>query len=133
MRVWGFEFGMPVYGLKIALDTALDKGKVFGALFNWFVKGIWLSQSWASFCETTCVWVYFHCFKISSWLFFRRKQRAVNNLYSTWLEILSGVPQGSILAPLIFNIFLADLFFILSKFDTANYADNNMPYTLTVL
>ena len=64
---------------------------------------------------------------------FRRKQRAVNNLYSTWLEILSGVPQGSILAPLIFNIFLADLFFILSKFDTANYADNNMPYTLTVL
>ena len=43
--------------------------------------------------------------------------------------ILFGVPQGSILVPLSFNIFLADLFFILKKTDIANYADDNMPYT----
>ena len=57
-----------------------------------------------------------------------RKQRtSVNNSYSTCFEILFEVPQGFRLGPLLFNIFLADLFFILSKIDIANYADDNTP------
>ena len=35
----------------------------------------------------------------------------IENTYSTWLDIIFGVPLGSILRPLLFNIFLADLFF----------------------
>ena len=57
-----------------------------------------------------------------------RKQRTkVNRTYSFWLEI---VLQGSVLDPLLFNIFLTDLFFILNDVDIAIYADDNTPYVI---
>ena len=44
-------------------------------------------------------------------------------------EVLNGVPQGSILGPLLFNIFLNDIFLSLQKCDLANYADDSTLYT----
>ena len=57
-----------------------------------------------------------------------RKQRTkIDNAYSYWQNILYGVPQGSILGPLFFNIDLCDLFFIMNHENIANYADGNTP------
>ena len=48
--------------------------------------------------------------------------------HSSWEEIVFRVPQGSILGPLLFNIFLCDLFFITKETDFSSYADGKTPY-----
>ena len=58
-----------------------------------------------------------------------RKQRTkIDNAYGFWQNILYGVPQGSILGSLLFNIDLCDLFFVMNHEAIANYADDNTPY-----
>ena len=59
----------------------------------------------------------------------RRQRVKINNTYSSWSEILFGIPQGSTLGTFLFNIFLSDLLLFVPDIGIANYADDNTPHT----
>ena len=62
---------------------------------------------------------------IQNYLKNRKQSTKVNSSFSQWLELKYGVPQGSIHEPLLFNIFINEMFFFIKYANIANYADDN--------
>ena len=65
---------------------------------------------------------------MESFLSNRQQRTKINNAFSRYSEIRHGVPRGSILGPLLFNIYICDIFFDKIECDIASYADVNTPY-----
>ena len=64
---------------------------------------------------------------INSYLKNRWQRVKINDSFSQWTELLLGVPQGSVLGPLLFNIYLNDLMWFIDG-DVTNYADDTTPH-----
>ena len=58
----------------------------------------------------------------------RKQKKKINKTFSNLTNILHGVPQGSIMGPLLFNVFLCDLFLFIPNIDLVSYADDNTPF-----
>ena len=65
---------------------------------------------------------------IHSYLSNRTQRIKINNNFSRGTSIKYGVPQGSVLGPLLFDISLTDLFYECEDSNFANYVDDTTPY-----
>ena len=66
---------------------------------------------------------------ISDYLSYSKQMTKIGSVYGDWANVIRGIPQGSILGPLLFNIFINGIFLVVEKTNICNFADDNTLYS----
>ena len=125
----GFRRGYNAQHCLIALiekwKKSVDNGRAFGTLFTDLSKAFDCLSHELLIAKLDAYGFDKNALKlVNSYLSNRRQRVKINDKYSSWSEILFGVPQCSILRPLFFNIFMCDMFYFLEDFDITNFVDD---------
>ena len=69
---------------------------------------------------------------IHKYLTNRKHRMKISSCYSDWFDIVRSIPQGSILGPLFFNLFIDDLFLFIERRNICNFANDNTIYSCNI-
>ena len=129
----GFRKGHSAQQSLIALlekwRSRVDQGMAFGALLTDLSKAFDCLPLYLLVAKLHAYGFNINAAKLIYDYLTNRKQRTkIGNKIIPFEDIKYGVPQGSILGPFLFNIYLCDLFFAMETYDIASYADDTTPY-----
>jgi len=106
---WSLDNGMTVGALLMDLSKAFDS----------IPHDLLISKLYAyGFSKNACQFML-------SYLSNRSQRVKVKDARSRWQVVTRGIPQGSCLGPLMFNLFLNDIFSYVNHCSLFNYADDN--------